>query len=391
MNQAYTLSKHCILKKYEMGNDQSSRAQTSSTRVNNYTYYENRYYEYESKCRTQTTKIAKLEEEISNLVREKANLQASNTSWQRNHQSQISALKQSHQTQIAGLKAELQRSKLNSINQVVEKSILQAQNNEMALKISTYYQQAEDLKTKIQNWCKFGRNCRKKSAKHIAECHPEKIDFSNEDWHLEKPEEVNVAESTNLNSISNTALKTVIEEEFDDNFSCFICYEVASGDNYQLTCCSKYMCADCYHENRRVNMYSHNCPHCRAPNASYQKISKLKSVLDDIRDNLVRNVISKMEENGADVEKSCDKNLRTIFARNFPVGTKVKNIEELPAFSKAIKVSLPWSREDNQIRGFAFIEFRNEQDCLDALLACKNLKFKGVKIQCRQSKPKNNN
>ena len=71
-------------------------------------------------------------------------------------------------------------------------------------------------------------------------------------------------------------------------------------------------------------------------------------------------------------------------------GVKVKDVEKIDAFKKAIKVSLPWDRENNQIRGFGFIEFSTEQDCLDALLASKDLKIRGVKIQTRQSKPKNN-
>ena len=241
-------------------------------------------------------------------------------------------------------------------------------------------------------------HCKNKKPKHIKDFHPEKINFNDDDWYLEKPNMTSKpkpeqnTEPISPNSISNTALKTVIEEEFDNNFSCFICYEVSSGDNYQLTCCSKYMCANCFNENQRINGYHTACPHCRSDDMDYQCISRLKYVLDDVRDNLVRNVISKLEENGgnaANVDNAVNKNLRTIFARNFPQGTTIENIENLAPFGKAIKTSLPWNREDRQIRGFAFIEFSSEQDCLDALLASKQLMFKGVKIQTRQSKPNN--
>lgn len=255
-----------------------------------------------------------------------------------------------------------------------QNSLLLTQNDELALNISTYYQQATDLKSKLQKLCKFGANCKIKNAKHIKNHHPEKIDFTSDNWCLPKPEPKKSAPKAApkpVNSISTSALKTVIEEEFDSNFSCFICYEVASGDNYQLTCCSQYICAGCYAENHRHNG-SHVCPHCRSPRVQFQKISKLKSVLNDVRDNLVRNVISKMEENGGGTQvQAGDKNARTIFARLFPQGTKVTDLEVLPEFRKAIKVALPWNREDQQIRGFAFIEFSNEQDCLDALLASK--------------------
>ena len=125
----------------------------------------------------------------------------------------------------------------------------------------------------------------------------------------------------------------------------------------------------------------------------YQKVSKLKDVLDDMRDNLIRNVFSKMEENNGEVveaaSQTCDKNLRTIFARGFPPGTKFKQVEHLKAFENAIRVSLPWDRETKECRGYCFVEFSREQDCLDALLVAKNLVFQGVKIQTRQCKPCN--
>jgi len=290
---------------------------------------------------------------------------------------------------IEALTKQYREASAHNLNLVVQNSCFESQNDELALNISTYYQQATDLKSKLQKLCKFGTNCKNRNAKHIKNFHPETIDFTADDWYLPKPEPKKSQprnEPKPVNSISTSALKTVIEEEFDSNFSCFICYEVASGDNYQLTCCSQYICVGCYTENHRHNG-SNVCPHCRSPQVQFQKISKLKSVLNDVRDNLVRNVISKMEASGGGTIQAGDKNARTIFARLFPKGTKVENLEALPEFGKAIKVSLPWNREDHQIRGFAFIEFSNEQDCLDALLASKNLVFRGVKIHTRQSKP----
>ena len=115
------------------------------------------------------------------------------------------------------------------------------------------------------------------------------------DWYHPEPKLVN--------RIEISTLKTLIEEEFSNlsDFSCFICHEIASGDNYHLTCCSEYICAGCYAENNRHNV-SDFCPHCKSPRVQFQKISKLKSVLNDVCDNLVRNVLSKIEETGRGIE-----------------------------------------------------------------------------------------
>ena len=290
-----------------------------------------------------------------------------------------------------------------------------------------YYQQAIDLKSKLQNLCEFGpTNCKIETVEHIKNHHPEKIDFTTDDWYLHEPEN------------SSSALKSVIEEEFDDlsNFACFICYEISSGDNYQLTCCSQYICVGCYNENCQHNG-SGICPHCKSPRVQVVKISKLKSDLNDVRDTLVRNVMSKMGENGgggATVQTIGDSNHRVsdagvrtcqirqpsdetggtigpildkiniIFAWAFPEGTEVEHIVALPVFRTAVNVTLPWNRDgqlfhrsvhkhqqsesDYQKRNrvWAFIEFSNEQDCLNALSASKNLVFRGAVISTSQLK-----
>ena len=142
------------------------------------------------------------------------------------------------------------------------------------------------------------------------------------------------------------ALKTVIEEEFADTFSCFICMDFSSGENYQLTCCSKYMCAGCHNDNIKLNEAT-NCPHCRSRQVGYQKISNLKYVLDGIRDNLVSNVISNMEENNSKAVQAANQtretNLRTTvlnyFARGFPLETKTKKNDNPKARENATKVT----------------------------------------------------
>ena len=315
---------------------------------------------------------------------------------------------------------------------VIKVSRLESNNEKLALNVNSYnqqinryhhyYQQAIDLKSKLQNLCEFGpTNCKIETVEHIKNHHPEKIDFTTDDWYLHEPE------------TSSSALKSVIEEEFDDlsNFACFICYEISSGDNYQLTCCSQYICVGCYNENCQHNG-SGICPHCKSPRVQVVKISKLKSDLNDVRDTLVRNVMSKMGENGGGggmvqtigvsdaVVRTCqihqpsDKTggtigpildkINIIFAWAFPEGTEVEHIVALPVFRTAVNVTLPWNRDgqlfhrsvhenkqsesDYQKRNrvWAFIEFSNEQDCLNALSASKNLVFRGTVISTSQLK-----
>ena len=100
------------------------------------------------------------------------------------------------------------------------------------------------------------------------------------------------------------------------------------------------------------------------------------------------------EENLEDVQNCstgltdvvCARNKRSIFARQFPNNTTVEEIYAIPEFQSAVQVSLPKCRHSDGIRGFAFIEFRTESECLEALFITKNLTFKGVKVQTKHSK-----
>ena len=89
----------------------------------------------------------------------------------------------------------------------------------------------------------------------------------------------------------------------------------------------------------------------------------------------------------------CDRNKRTIFARQFPNNTTVEEVYDIPEFQNAVQVTLPECRHsegyllhNKGIRGFAYIEFRTETECLDVLSKTKNLTFKGAKVQTKHSK-----
>lgn len=91
---------------------------------------------------------------------------------------------------------------------------------------------------------------------------------------------------------SRSVLKNAIKSEFESNFACYICYEIPE-DSYQALCCSKYMCVGCHNKNQRIRRNgsgTKSCAHCRAANYKFQRVSKLKNVLDDVRENLVRSL-----------------------------------------------------------------------------------------------------
>ena len=112
---------------------------------------------------------------------------------------------------IDDLTAQNTTASANNLDLLKQKSCLGFQNEELALNMRSYHQQTKDLKSKLQKLCEIGPNCETKSIEHIKDHHPEKIDFATDDWYLAEPEE-----PKSICRFSTVALKTVIEEEFND-------------------------------------------------------------------------------------------------------------------------------------------------------------------------------
>jgi RNA recognition motif-containing protein len=78
----------------------------------------------------------------------------------------------------------------------------------------------------------------------------------------------------------------------------------------------------------------------------------------------------------------------TIYIGNMPYTTTKEALIELMGDRKVERVTIPTDRETDRPRGFAFVEFTNNQDAADAVRDLDGTEFGGRTLKVNISKPR---